>query len=143
MEPEPTPEPVAEPPVPPVPVPTEPVSEGEGEPEPEALTIYVSQSVGEGGLRLRNKPGAGGAVVAVEKAGAALTALEPAKKVRNKIGRRGKWIHVSDPEQLQGYVSAKYVELDAPPTDETPELPAPAPTEPVSDSDVEAEPECR
>jgi hypothetical protein len=122
VEPEPTPEPEQ-----PVPVPAEPVE------EPEALTIYVSQSVGEGGLRLRSKPSAGGAVVAVEKAGTALTPLEPAKKVRNKIGRRGKWIHVSDPKRRQGHVSARYVELEAPPADETP---APVSTEPVEPEPV-------
>jgi SH3-like domain-containing protein len=123
-------------PEPSVPVPDEPVEpEPEPVPTPEALTIFVSQSVGEGGLRLRNKPGVGGAVVAIEKAGTALTPLETVKKVRNKIGRRGKWLHVSDPKRQQGYVSARYVELEAPPTDETP--PAPVPTEPVSDSEVE------
>ena len=88
-------------------------------------------------MRLRKTPRPSGALVAVEKAGTALTALEPAKKVRNKIGRRGKWIHVSDPRRLQGHVSAKYVELGAVSTDEASEPPAPVPTEPVSASDVE------
>ena len=102
-EPEPTSEPVADP-----------------EPETEALTIYVSQSVGPSGLRLRKTPRPSGALVAVEKAGTALTVLEPAKKARNKIGKKGKWIHVSDTKRLQGYVSAKYVELGVVPTEETP-----------------------
>jgi len=135
------PEPVPEPPVPPVPV-EEPASEGEGEsvepesmekPESEALTVYVSQSAGEGGLRMRNKPSAGGTVVAVEKTGTVLTVLEPAKKARIKIGQKGKWIHVSDPKMIQGYVSAVYVELEASET----LSPAPVMLEPVS----EAEPE--
>jgi len=49
--------------------------------------------------------------VAVEKAGTALTVLEPADQARTKVGKKGKWIHVSDPNRLQGYVAAEYVEL--------------------------------
>ena len=139
------PEPVPEPPVPPAPVPDEPVSEGEGEAEPEAeteaLTVYVSQSVGEAGLRLRKAPSMGGALVTVLKAGAALTVLEPADSARAKIGQAGKWIHVSDPRRQDGYVAANYVELEAAATEETPVPPAPVPAEPVSDSEVETEPE--
>ncbi|MBN1452356.1 MAG: SH3 domain-containing protein [Anaerolineales bacterium] len=114
-----TPEPTPEP-TPPVPVPTEPVSENEGEPEHAALTVYVSQSVGEAGLRLRKTASLGGALVAIEKAGAALTVLEPADKARAKVGKQGKWIHVSDPERLQGYVAADYVELKNEPVLEEP-----------------------
>jgi hypothetical protein len=123
--------------------PEAPVPVEEPQPETETLTIYVSQSVGEGGLRMRNRPSPGGAVVVVEKKGTALTALEPAKKVRNKIGRKGKWIHVSDPKMLQGYVSAKYVELEAPPTAEKlePSSPTPVTPEPVSEVDTEPETE--
>jgi len=106
-------------------------SEVEPEPEVEALTIYVSTSVGEAGLRLRKIPRPSGALVAVEKAGTALTVLEPAKKARNKIGKRGKWIHVSDPKRLQGYVSAIYVELEVAATEETPA--------PISEPEVEPE----
>jgi hypothetical protein len=81
---------------------------------------------------MRNRPSPGGAVVSVEKMGTALTALEPAKKVRNKMGRKGKWIHVSDPKMIQGYVSAVYVELEAPSTAEAPQTSTPV-------SEVEAE----
>jgi len=95
-------------------------------PEPESLTVYVFQSVGDAGLRLRKTASMGGALVAVEKAGAALTVLEPADKARVKIGKKGKWIHVSDPKHLQGYVAANYVELEATPTSETSET-SPAP----------------
>ncbi len=125
---------------PPVPVPPEPVSDSEVEPEPvpipvpepepvpeeESLTVFVLQSVGEAGLRLRKTPGLGGALVAVEKAGAALTVLEPAETARPKIGVKDKWIHVSDPKRRQGYVAAEYVELGADPTPEAPvDTPAP------------------
>ena len=123
-EPEEPPEPEVEPepevPVPPVPV-EEPVSESEGE----KLTIYVSDSVGPSGLRLRKTASLGGALVAIEKAGTALTVLEPAEKARPKIGKEGKWIHVSDPKRLQGYVAANYVESQREPA---PAAPIPEPT---------------
>lgn len=118
---EPTPEPEtgpdeSEPPVPSEVEPTpEPIPEPEPQPEPATLTVYVSQSVGEAGLRLRKTASLGGALVAIEKAGIALTVLEPEAKARPKIGVEGKWIHVSDPKQMQGYVAANYVELEAEP----------------------------
>jgi len=116
----------------PVPVP-EPESESE---EVEALTIYVLQSVGEAGLRLRQTDSMGGALVSIEKAGAALTVLEPANQARAKIGAAGKWIHVSDPDRLQGYVAANYVELQNEPSAEepatAPEPPAPDESEPAT-----------
>jgi len=87
-------------------------SEVETLPEVEALTVYVSQSVGEAGLRLRKTPGLGGALAAVEKAGTVLNALEPAETARSNIGVKGEWLHVSDPERRQGYVAAEYVELE-------------------------------
>ena len=95
---EPTPEPVPEPTPAPV-------------PDVEELTVYVSQSVGDAGLRMRKTASMGGALVAVEKAGTALTVLEPADKARAKVGNPGKWLHVSDFKRLQGYVAANYVEL--------------------------------
>jgi hypothetical protein len=66
--------------------------------------------------------------VAVEKAGTALTALEPGDQARPKVGVKGKWLHVSDPSSLQGYVAAEYVELVAEPALETPsDSPGPEP----------------
>jgi len=79
--------------------------------ESDALILYVSQSVGTSGLRLRKTSSMRGALVAVEKAGAALTVLEPASKAKPKIGKKGKWIHVSDTKRRKGYVAADYVEL--------------------------------
>jgi hypothetical protein len=117
------PEPLPEPE--PVPVPI-PISEPEPQPEAEALTVHVLQSVGTSGLRLRKTASQGGALVAVEKAGTALTVLEPEAGARPKIGVKGKWLHVSDPKRLQGYVAAEYVELRAEPTPEgSDETPAP------------------
>jgi hypothetical protein len=114
--PEATPEPLPEPEPAPVPVPISepepPVPSGsEIEPQTEALSVRVLQSVGTSGLRLRKTPSLGGALVAVEKAGTALTVLEPEAGARPKVGVKGKWLHVSDPKGLQGYVAAEYVEL--------------------------------
>ena len=127
-EPEPTPT------EPPVPVPTEPVEEPTPEPpappepvdEAETLTVYVSQSVGEAGLRLRKAPSLGGALVAIEKAGTALSVLEPSDTAKPKVGVKGNWIHVADPRRRQGYVAAEYVELEEKPTTEAPpDIPEP------------------
>jgi len=107
----------------PVPVP-QPEPEPTPQPAAETLTVYVLQSVGTAGLRLRKTPSLGGALVAVEKAGVSLTVLEPAEQAKPKIGVKGKWLHVSDPKRLQGYVAADYVELK----EEEPESEAPAET---------------
>jgi len=108
---EPTPAPIPEPPVP---------QASEGEVEAAALIVYVLQSVGPSGLRLRKTASLGGTLVAVEKAGTALTALEPGDQVRPKVGVKGKWLHVSNPKGLQGYVAAEYVELGTEPPPEAP-----------------------
>jgi hypothetical protein len=121
--PEPLPEPEPEPTPVPVPIsePEPPVPSGsEIEPEVEALTVYVLQSVGTSGLRLRKTASLGGTLVAVEKAGTALTVLEPETRARPKIGVKGQWLNVSDPKRLQGYVAAEYVELQAEPTPPVP-----------------------
>ncbi len=110
----PTPEPVPGPE--PVPIP-----ESDSAPEAETLTVHVLQSVGSAGLRLRKTPSMGGALVAVEQAGTALTVLEPEAQARPKIGVKGNWLHVSDPKQLQGYVAADYVELREEPAPPVPD----------------------
>jgi hypothetical protein len=68
----------------------------------------------------------GGALVTVLKTGTTLTVLEPADRARAKVGKKDKWIHVSEPKRQQGYVAANYVEVEAAPAVETPE-PSPAP----------------
>jgi hypothetical protein len=125
-EPEPVPEPAPVTPPEPEPKP-EPVEEPQ--PESKALTLYVSHSVGEAGLRLRKTASLGGALVTVLKAGTSLTVLEPSDKARAKIGEEGKWIHVSDPKRLQGYVAANFVELEATLTSEMPETSTTSETE--------------
>lgn len=101
----------------PGPGPSEPATPA---PVPAALTVYVLQSVGSSGLRLRQTPSLGGVLVAVEPAGTALTLLEPEAQARPKIGVIGEWLHVSDPERRQGYVAAEFVELETEPTTEEP-----------------------
>ena len=53
-----------------------------------------------------------------------MTVLEPADKARPKIGVKGKWIHVSDPKGLQGYVAADFVELEVETDNEAEPTPA-------------------
>ncbi|MFZ5908904.1 MAG: C39 family peptidase [Chloroflexota bacterium] len=79
------------------------------EPKPEELVVYVSQAVGASGLRIRKTASKGGALVAVAKAGAALTALEKPQKAKPKIGAAGKWLHVANAKRQRGYVAAEFV----------------------------------
>jgi SH3-like domain-containing protein len=79
------------------------------EPQPEELVVYVSPAVGASGLRIRKTASKGGALVAVAKAGAALTVLEKPQKARPKIGMAGKWLHVANARRQRGYVAAEFV----------------------------------
>lgn len=78
-------------------------------PQPQELVVYVCPAVGASGLRIRKTASKGGALVAVAKAGAALTVLEKPHKARPKIGVAGKWLHVANAQQQRGYVAAEYV----------------------------------
>lgn len=95
--------------------PTTETSSGEAEaapvpkPQPQELVVYVSAAVGASGLRIRKTASKGGALVAVAKAGAALTVLEKPQKARPKIGVAGKWLHVANARQQRGYVAAEFV----------------------------------
>lgn len=75
----------------------------------EKLVVYVSPSVGASGLRIRKTASKGGSLVAVEKAGAALTVLEKPQKAKSKIGVAGQWLHVSNARRQRGYVAAEFV----------------------------------
>ncbi len=77
----------------------------------ETLTLKVSSSVGASGLRLRQYPSLGGALIMTLKAGTKLTVVEPASKAKAKIGKANEWIFVCEPGNRRGYVSAQYVEL--------------------------------
>lgn len=80
-------------------------------PEEEKLKLKVSSAVGKSGLRLRKYPSLGGALVMTLKAGTRLTALDPADKVRARIGKASQWVYVREPGGKSGYVSAQYVQL--------------------------------
>lgn len=79
--------------------------------EPDKFTLVVSEVVGTSGLRLRQSPSLGGAVIKILMAGTKLTVLEPEGKASPKVGQANQWIHVSEPGGSRGYVSATYVRL--------------------------------
>jgi len=102
----PTPAPVT-PPAPPAPVPPSqpapPVQPASGK-----LTVVVTSSVGNSGLRLRKAPSMAGALVAVEKAGTKLSVLEPVNSAKAKIGTQ-QWLNVRDPKGRRGFVIGQFV----------------------------------
>jgi SH3 domain-containing protein/peptidase C39-like protein len=105
-----TPEtPTAPPPAPKEETPSTPAETG----PTRALTVYVSKTVGDSGLRLRSEPSAGGALIKVLRAGRALTVLEAADDAKPKIGKQGAWLNVRDPENSTGYVAGWLVTLEA------------------------------
>ncbi|MBN2118066.1 MAG: SH3 domain-containing protein [Anaerolineales bacterium] len=75
------------------------------------LVVKVSSAVGASGLRFRKTASKGGALIAVLKAGARLTVLEPEGKAKAKIGKANQWLYVRGPGNQRGYVSAEYVTL--------------------------------
>lgn len=102
--------------VPPQTTPAEPPSHPAGDTDSgpvtaPALTVYVSQSVGDAGLRLRAEPSPAGPLVTVLKAGRALTVLDPAEDAKTKIGVQDAWVRVRDGDNRTGYVAAWLVTL--------------------------------
>ncbi len=98
----PAPVPAPTPPAPPsAPVPT---------PAPAALTVFVLQSIGAVGLRLRDQPDTNANTLAILAAGQALTVLEPVSQALLKIGQVNQWLNVDDRNGHTGYVAAWYVE---------------------------------
>jgi hypothetical protein len=79
--------------------------------QPQKLTLVVSDAVGTSGLRLRQSPSMGGALVKVLNAGTKLTVLEPAEKAKAKVGQPNQWIYVREPNGNRGYVGAQFVKL--------------------------------
>jgi hypothetical protein len=78
---------------------------------PQRLMVVVLNSVGAGGLRVRQQPSPGGTVVNIEKAGAKLTVIEPADTATPKIGVAGQWVAVKATNNQRGYVMAQYIQL--------------------------------
>ena len=106
--PAPAPAPAPQPTPPPAPMPTPPPASPV---PPRALTVFVSQNAGSGGLRLRDQPATNSNTLVILSAGAELTSLEPADRALPKIGQENQWLHVRDGSGTLGYVAAWYVEL--------------------------------
>ncbi len=102
------PAPASTPPTPSTPTPSTPVPASS---QPSRFQVSVIDAVGAGGLRLRQMPSLGGALVGIEMAGKILTVLERPDRAQAKIGVVGQWINVRDPNGLRGYVAAQYVQL--------------------------------
>ncbi len=112
--PTPTPQPAPAPTPAPSPTPsTPPPAPGTPPPAsgPQRLQVVVLNSVGSGGLRVRQQPSPGGTTVNVEKAGARLTVIEPADTAIPKIGVVGQWVAVKATNNQRGYVMAQYIQL--------------------------------
>ncbi len=112
--PTPTPQPAPAPSPAPSPTPsTPPPAPGTPPPAsgPQRLQVVVLNSVGSGGLRVRQQPSPGGTTVNVEKAGARLTVIEPADTAIPKIGVVGQWVAVKATNNQRGYVMAQYIQL--------------------------------
>lgn len=119
----PTPAPVPTPPAPTPPAPA-PTPAPVPTPAPAGLTVYILESIGAVGLRLRDQPDTNANTLAILAAGQALTVLEPASQATPKIGQVNEWLNVSDGSGHSGYVAAWYVESGT--------TPAPTPPPPTS-----------
>ncbi len=114
------------------------------------LDVWVSQSVGSRGLRMRDRPDLGGNLVTIVKAGHPLRVLEDEASARQKIGKDGQWLHVRDGKGNTGYVAAWLVTLEAgggqappPPPDDggssdQPPADTPPPPEPLPEVTMQA-----
>lgn len=74
------------------------------------LTVTVSGLVGSGGLRLRAEPSVSAATVKIVAAGTSLAVLESAAAAEAKVGVYDQWLKVRDPQGMEGYVAAWYVQ---------------------------------
>ncbi len=78
---------------------------------PQRFQVVVIQSVGPGGLAVRQFPSLGANKVNDEVAGARLTVIEPQSSALPKIGQAGQWLAVKATNNQRGYVMAEYVQL--------------------------------
>jgi SH3-like domain-containing protein len=83
-------------------------------PVPEAAPgtgLYVRvQAAASAGLRLRSGPATSNTAIAVESPGTLLHCLEPDAAAVPKIGVLNLWLQVRDPDGMEGYVAAWYVD---------------------------------
>lgn len=97
-------------------------------PPPVETDLYVQVlGTATAGLRLHSQPSLDSPATAAEMPGTKLRVIEEKTGALEKIGRQGELIYVRDPQTLQGYVAAWYVEQAQPSTPE----PVPAPTPPA------------
>jgi hypothetical protein len=92
------------------------------------------------GLRLRAAPNLEAPTLTYESAGARLHVIEAEAAAQAKIGVANQWVRVRDPQELEGYVAAWYLEKAAsaepsPPIPSTP--PPPTPPAPVPEPDLQ------
>jgi hypothetical protein len=80
-----------------------------------AYLVIIADTVGSSQLRLRNHPESIADTLTSEPSGTILTVLEPRSIAQPRLGVYGQWLHVQDPQERQGYVSAYYVQEYSPP----------------------------
>jgi hypothetical protein len=90
--------------------------------------VYVLESIGAVGLRMRDQPDTNANTLAILAAGQALTVLEPASQAIPKIGQVNEWLNVNDGSGHAGYVAAWYVESGTTPSPTAPPQPPPSST---------------
>jgi hypothetical protein len=78
---------------------------------PAVLTVFVAQTVGSSGLRMRTDPDPLSSTVTVVQAGVELWVLEPADEALPKIGQQKQWLNVVEKNGNTGYLPAWFVEL--------------------------------
>ncbi|NOY99694.1 MAG: SH3 domain-containing protein [Chloroflexi bacterium] len=98
------------------------------------------------GLRLRERATTASNTLGIEPAGTYLRVLEDEISAQAKVGVYDQWLHVRDPQGVEGYVASWYVDavaVGAPEPEPTPEPePEPSPEpEPQPEPDPEPQPE--
>ncbi len=105
--------------------------------DPGAFYLQVADGLASPGLRLRSQPTTASETLAYEESGTRLRVLETENVARPKVGIFNQWVRVRDPNGLEGYVAAWFVDFMAatptpapqeePASDEQPTLPSPPP----------------
>lgn len=118
-------------------------------PDDEGMYVQVAEAA-SAGLRLRDQPTTASNTLALEPAGTYLKVIEDEETAQAKLGVTGQWLQVRDPQGVEGYVAAWYVDpvvstLPNPNPDPIPD-PAPDPEpdpdpEPIPDPEPEPDPD--
>jgi uncharacterized protein YkwD/uncharacterized protein YgiM (DUF1202 family) len=91
------------------------------------MYIQVIAGLTDPGLRLRAGPSTSTAILGHEASGTRLHVIEPESTAQPKVGVYDQWIHVRDPNGMEGYVAAWYIELTSPPAPQPPPTTPPQP----------------